>query len=300
MSRTAFQPTFRFAPSPTGRLHLGHAYSALLNEAAARACGGRLLLRIEDIDPARSRPDHVDGILRDLAWLGIAFDGPVRRQSEHMADYRAAASALEAQGLLYPCFCTRTEIARNAAALAELRGGDIPRDPDGAPHYPGTCRGAPADEIAARIAQGRRPAMRLDLAKAEATAPELMWELFDPEAIGNGVGSPREAVRLDRWSDPILVRRDTPTSYHLAVVVDDALQGVTHVVRGRDLEAATGIHRLLQALLGLPSPLYHHHGLILDEGGEKLAKSAGSPALADLRDAGETPAAIRRRLGFPG
>ena len=320
MSRRAFQPTFRFAPSPTGRLHLGHAYSALLNEAAAKTCGGRLLLRIEDIDAARSRPEHVEGIVRDLAWLGIAFDGPVRRQSEHMADYEAAASALEARGLLYPCFCTRTEIARDAAALA-VRRGEVPRDPDGAPHYPGTCRGLSRDGIERWIAEGRRPAMRLDIARAIEEAPELSWERFtlpDPHAEVIAGGEPRstrdgasfeaslreaprdEEVRLDRWSDPVLVRRDTPTSYHLAVVVDDALQGVTHVVRGRDLEAATGIHRLLQALFGLPSPLYHHHGLILGEGGEKLAKSAGSPALADLRRSGETPSSVRRGLGFPG
>ena len=298
------QATFRFAPSPTGRLHLGHAYSALLNEAAARACGGRLLLRIEDIDPARSRPEHVEGIFRDLAWLGIGFDGPVRRQSDHMADYEAASSALESRGLLYSCFCTRTEIARDAAVLAARQGGAIPRDPDGAPHYPGTCRGLSADEIAARVAEGRRPAMRLDLAKALAEEPGLAWERFDlphlhhPEVPRRGALD--EALHLERWSDPVLVRRDTPTSYHLAVVVDDALQGVTHVVRGQDHEAATDIHRLLQVLLGLPSPLYHHHGLILGEGGEKLAKSAGSPALADLRESGETPASIRRRLGFPG
>lgn len=150
------QATFRFAPSPTGRLHLGHAYSALLNEAAARACGGCLLLRIEDIDPARSRPEHVEGIFRDLAWLGIGFDGPVRRQSDHMADYEAAASALESRGLLYPCFCTRTEIARDAAVLAARQGEAIPRDPDGVPHYSGTCRGLSADEIAARVAEGDR------------------------------------------------------------------------------------------------------------------------------------------------
>lgn len=296
--------TFRFAPSPTGRLHLGHACSALLNEAAARACGGRLLLRIEDIDPARSRPEHVEGIVRDLDWLGIAFDGPIRRQSEHMADYAAAASALEKRGLLYPCFCTRTEIASAAAALAVRRGGDVPRDPDGAPHYPGTCRGSSAEEIAARIAEGRRPTMRLDLAKALEEVSGLTWGRFEPDTPGrnDGGGAPQEPLqeplRLDRWSDPVLVRRDTPTSYHLSVVVDDALQGVTHVVRGKDLEAATDIHRLLQALLGLPTPLYHHHGLILGEGGEKLAKSASSPALADLREVGETPGAIRRRLGF--
>jgi glutamyl-Q tRNA(Asp) synthetase len=279
------EAVFRFAPSPNGRLHLGHAYSALLNDALARRCGGRLLLRIEDIDFARSREEHVEAVFADLGWLGLAWEHPVRRQSEHMADYEEAAGRLRARGLLYPCFCTRSEIVR-----AKATG----RDPDRAPLYPGTCRGLSEADIAARIAEGRRPALRLDMARAVQETRALAWTRFDAEF--------REAVvpaGPERWGDPILVRRDTPTSYHLSVVVDDAIQGITHVVRGRDLEAATDLHRLLQALLGLPSPLYHHHGLMLDEAGAKLAKSAGSRTLADLRAAGESAESLRVRLGFP-
>ncbi|TDR87355.1 glutamyl-Q tRNA(Asp) synthetase [Enterovirga rhinocerotis] len=313
------QPTFRFAPSPNGRLHLGHAASALLNERLAREGDGRLLLRIEDIDPVRSRPDLAEAILADLAWLGLAWEEPVRRQSEHMADYEAAACRLREEGLLYPCFCSRSEIGRAAEARAEREGRPIARDPDGTPLYPGTCRGLSAEAIAARMAEGRHPAWRLAMTKALARikGEPLTWTRFDPagSALSGAPqdeedGSVQPGSRPDvagasevaadpaRWGDAVLVRRDTPTSYHLAVVVDDAIQGVTHVVRGRDLEAATDLHRLLQALLGLPSPHYHHHALILDEAGEKLAKRAGSPALADLRAAGETPASIRRRLGF--
>ena len=275
---------FRFAPSPNGRLHLGHAYCALLNQRFAREIGGHLLLRIEDIDPGRTREDHVEAIARDLAWLGLAWDGPVRRQSRHLPDYAVAADGLARRGLLYPCFCTRSEIARGAAAC----------DPDGAPLYPGTCRTLSEAERAARLAAGRRPALRLAMDRARREAPDrLAWTRFDARFASESVEASPE-----RWGDAVLVRRDTPTSYHLAVVVDDALQGVSHVVRGRDLEAATDLHRLLQALLDLPTPLYHHHALVLDAAGAKLAKSAGSPALADLRARGESAAAIRARLGF--
>ena len=277
---------FRFAPSPNGRLHLGHAFSALLNESLAREAGGRLLLRIEDIDPGRTREAHVQGIMEDLAWLGLSFDGPVRRQSAHMADYEAAAGRLRGRGLLYPCFCTRSEIARAASG---------PRDPDGAPLYPGTCRDLKRRDQEERLASGRKPSFRLDMRGACRDTPRLFWTRFDPAFRRDEV-----AARPERWGDPVLVRRDTPTSYHLAVVLDDATQGVTHVVRGRDLEAATDLHRLLQALLDLPSPLYHHHALVRDEAGEKLAKSAGSPALADLRAAGKTAVSVREWLGFSG
>lgn len=285
------QAVFRFAPSPNGRLHLGHAYSALLNEALARECGGRLLLRIEDIDPGRTREEHVAAIFADLGWLGIVWDEPVRRQSAHLGDYAEAAGALRGRGLLYPCTCSRAEIARDAAALAAREGREVARDPDGAPLYPGTCRrGIPVESDA-----GRSPAWRLDIAAARRTLPELLtWTRFGRDVPDGCVLS-----RPESWGDPVLVRRDTPTSYHLSVVVDDALQGVTHVVRGRDLEAATDLHRLLQALLGLPSPRYHHHPLLVDEAGAKLAKSMGSPALAELRKAGETAESIRSRLGFP-
>lgn len=284
--------SFRFAPSPTGRLHLGHAYSALLNEALARRSGGHLLLRIEDIDPARTREEHVEAIHDDLAWLGLTFDAKVRRQSAHLDDYAGAAGKLGS--LLYPCLCSRAEIARDAAALAARRGREVARDPDGTPIYPGTCRMRPAVEIARRMADGVRPAFRLDLAAALHRAPHARsWTRFDADFATTDV-----AARPERWGDVVLVRRDTPTSYHLSVVVDDAIQGISHVVRGRDLEAATDLHRLLQALLGLPSPRYHHHELVRDDAGQKLAKSAGSAALADLRAAGESPGAVRARLGF--
>ncbi|HMO30995.1 tRNA glutamyl-Q(34) synthetase GluQRS [Enterovirga sp.] len=284
--------TFRFAPSPNGRLHLGHAYSALLNERFARGAGGRLLLRIEDIDPGRTREEHVRAICEDLAWLGLAWEKPVRRQSRHLADYAAAAERLRGGGLLYPCFCSRAEVARNAARL----GAAAPRDPDGAFLYPGTCRALSREEAATRIAAGERAAWRLDMARARLAAPApLSWRRF-----GLDFGEEEVRARPEGWGDAVLVRRDTPTSYHLSVVVDDALQGITHVVRGRDLEAATDLHRLLQALLGLPRPLYHHHALVRDEAGAKLAKSAGSASLADLREAGETAESIRLRLGFGG
>lgn len=275
---------FRFAPSPNGRLHLGHAFSALLNEKLARGMGGRLLLRIEDIDRGRTREEHVQAIVEDLAWLGFTYERPVRRQSAHMVEYAAAAARLRDQGLLYPCFCSRSEIARAASGLC---------DPDGAPLYPGTCRDLRRRDQDERLAGGRRPSFRLDMRRACLDAPRLFWTRFDPAFRCDEI-----VARPERWGDPVVVRRDTPTSYHLAVVLDDAIQGVSHVVRGRDLEAATDLHRLLQALLELPSPFYHHHTLVLDAAGEKLAKSTGSPALADLRAAGETPASVRARLGF--
>lgn len=286
-------PVFRFAPSPNGRLHLGHAYSALLNERFRRELGGRFLLRIEDVDPIRSRPELVEAIFDDLRWLGLRWEEPVRRQSEHMDEYRAAAARLRARGLIYPCLCTRGEVREAAAAKAAAARRPVLRDPDGAPLYPGTCRESAAALGRSREEQ-REPAWRLHTARAlaEVSGP-LDWTAFD----GDGRGCRREAEPL-RWGDPVVVRRDVPTSYHLSVVLDDALQGVTHVVRGRDLEAATDLHVLLQALLGLPSPRYHHHRLIRDRAGAKLSKSLGSPALADLRSAGATPSDIRRRLGF--
>lgn len=285
---------FRFAPSPNGRLHLGHAHSALLNERLARERGGRLLLRIEDIDPGRTREAFVEAIFDDLAWLGLAWEMPVRRQSGHLADYRAAADRLRRDRLVYPCFCTRAEVARAAGIAAGLEGREVARDPDGAPLYPGTCRDLSPDGIAARIAAGLKPAWRIDMARAcPAGGSSLAWTRFDPDFACEAV-----AAKPGLWGDTILVRRDTPTSYHLSVVVDDALQGVTHVVRGHDLEAATDLHRLLQARLGLSSPSYHHHGLVLDDAGLKLSKSTGAPSLADLRERGETASSVRARLGF--
>jgi glutamyl-Q tRNA(Asp) synthetase len=287
------KPVFRFAPSPNGRLHLGHAFSALLNDDFARRFGGRLLLRIEDIDIARCRPAFEAAIYDDLAWLGLRWEEPARRQSEHLDDYRAAFAGLNGRGLAYPCFCSRREIAA-AVACREAGGRPWPRDPDGAPLYPGTCRSLPAAEAARRIAAGAPHAWRIDMARALAESP-------GPHAYRRFDRSGHEEVCRalpERWGDAVLVRKDTPTSYHLSVVVDDALQGVTHVVRGRDLEAATDLHVLLQDLLALPTPRYHHHDLVLDPVGDKLSKSRRSEALAALRDRGVPAAEVRRRLGF--
>ena len=249
-------PVFRFAPSPNGYLHLGHALSALLNADMAKAAGGRLLLRIEDIDATRCRPEYEAAIYEDLAWLGLAWEEPVRRQSEHFDDYRAALAALDGMGLVYPSFESRAEIAALVAARAK---GPWPRDPDGAPLYPGTAKTLTAAERAQRIASGAPYALRLDMAVALARVGPLTW-------IETGAGPDGETgtVAADpaAWGDVILARKDMPTSYHLAVVVDDAAQGVTDVVRGHDLFHATSVHRLLQALLGLPAPRYHHHRLL--------------------------------------
>lgn len=295
------RPAFRFAPSPNGRLHLGHALSALLNARMARALGGRLLIRIEDIDAARCTPELEAGVLEDLAWLGLDWERPVRRQSEHFADYRAALDRLSAMGLLRKAFLTRGEIARAVARLEEERGAPWPCDPDGAPLYPGDEAVLGPEEIAAREAQGAPFALRLDMraaltrCKALLAAPLSWQELPDDEGRG---AAERLAADPARWGDVVLARKDTPTSYHLSVAVDDARQGVTHVVRGRDLFEATAVHRLLQVLLGLPEPLYRHHRLILDADGRKLSKSQGDTALAELRARGATPGDIRRRIGL--
>ena len=273
----------RFAPSPTGRLHLGHAHSALLGHRRAREAGGRFLLRIEDIDGTRCRPEFVEAIGEDLAWLGLDWDGEVRRQSQHMADYRGGLDRLQAARLLYPCFCTRAEIK------AEIeRSGAAPHGPDG-PLYPGTCRGLGDEERQVRSAAGRPYALRLDMAKACADAGPLIWHDL---RLGE-----REA-RPERFGDVVLGRKETPASYHLAVTLDDAVQGVTLVTRGEDLLASTDVHRLLQALFGLPTPAYEHHPLILDATGRRLAKREGAPTLAALRDQGRSPAEVRAMAGF--
>jgi glutamyl-Q tRNA(Asp) synthetase len=287
------QPVFRFAPSPNGRLHLGHAYSALLNEAWARRLGGRLLLRIEDIDVTRCRPELAEAIEEDLAWLGLAWEKPVRRQSEHFEDYRAAFRVLEGRGLVYPCFCSRKDIARAVAQREGDSGRPWPRDPDGAPVYPGTCAALASSAAEARIAAGEPCAWRVRTSAAAAAAGPLHYTALDVAGREDDV-----EARPERWGDAVIVRKEIPTGYHLSVVVDDALQGVTHVVRGADLEAATSLHVLLQRLLGLPTPRYHHHALLKDEEGSKLSKSLGSESLADLRAHGVTPGEIRRRLGF--
>jgi glutamyl-Q tRNA(Asp) synthetase len=280
-------PVFRFAPSPNGFLHLGHALSALLNHDMAKAAGGRLLLRIEDIDRTRCRPEFEAAIYEDLAWLGIAWEEPVRRQSEHLDEYRAALERLEAAGLVYPAFESRAEIARLVAAREPW-----PRDPDGAPLYPGNARAlAPAERARRRTREDH--ALRLDL---EAALTRLKGPLTWCET---GDGPLREIeAKPEAWGDVILGRKETPTSYHLSVVLDDARQGVTHVVRGCDLYQATAVHRLLQELLDLPAPLYHHHRLVLDTDGNKLAKRDRSTTLRDLRAQGRIAADVRAAVGL--
>lgn len=284
---------FRFAPSPNGLLHLGHAFSALLNHDLAHLAGGRLLLRLEDIDRARSTPEFERRIIEDLGWLGLAFDEVPRRQHEHHADYEAALDALRGEGLLYPAFMTRGETRAFAAAFEEREGRIWPRDPDGAPVYPALDRDLCESERNDRIAAGEPFAWRLDMARALALVDGPLG--FED----TGGETPAEvAAEPALWGDVVLARFDTPTSYHLAVTVDDALQGVTDVVRGRDLLPSTSVHRLLQALLGLPVPRYHHHDLILGGDGRKLSKSRGDASLRALGEAGLTPADIRRMVGL--
>lgn len=274
----------RFAPSPTGHLHLGHAYSALTAFAAARARGGRFLLRIEDIDTERCRPEFEQAICDDLAWLGLTWEEPVRRQSDHFADFAARLDQLDAMGLLYPCFCSRRDIAAEIA-----RSPGAPHGPGG-PIYPGTCRDRPADERAQRIAGGDAFALRLDLERALATAGgPLVWHEAD---MGDVTCDPRPL------GDVVLARKMTPASYHLAVTVDDALQGVTEVIRGLDLFHATHVHRLLQAVLGLPTPTYRHHELLNNAAGKRLSKRDGAQTLRALKEDGATPADIRRMAGL--
>jgi glutamyl-Q tRNA(Asp) synthetase len=284
---------FRFAPSPNGYLHLGHAYSALLNHDMAREAGGRLLLRIEDIDAARCRPEYEAAILEDLGWLGISWQPDVRRQSEHFDDYRAALAKLEAERLIYPSFESRSEIA---ALVAERdRHGRWPRDPDDVPLYPGRARQMPPAERQRRRSGGEPFALRLAMDAAVARAGVLTWTETGMGPQGQ-TGIAMAAPQM--WGDVVLGRTEMPTSYHLAVAVDDALQGVTDVVRGQDLFWSSSIHRLLQALLGLPEPTFHHHKLILDAGGRKLSKSTQATSLRELRAAGRTPADVRRMVGL--
>ena len=283
---------FRFAPSPNGYLHLGHALSALLDFAMARAAGGRFLLRIEDIDTTRCRPEYEMAIYEDLAWLGIAWEGPVRRQSAHLDDYRAAIATLSEMGLIYPSFESRSEIAA-LVAEREAQGG-WPRDPDGAPLYPGTSKRLSTAERERRMAS-EPYSLRLDMQAAVAQASSLQWNETGEGPQGE---TGRIAAAPRAWGDVVLARRDTPTSYHLSVAIDDAAQGVTHVVRGQDLFRATGVHRLLQVLLGLPAPVYHHHRLLLDADGRKLSKSTRATGLCELRAQGHTPSDIRRLVGL--
>ena len=274
----------RFAPSPTGLLHLGHAYSALFAARAARSQGGRFLLRIEDIDGGRCRPEFEEAIFEDLAWLGLDWEEPVPRQSDRAAAYRAALDRLRAMGLLYPCFCTRKEIQAEIAGAA-----NAPHGPDG-PLYPGTCRALPAAARAVRMAAGETHALRLDMAAALARTGSLFWSegdetlAADPAALG----------------DVVLARKDARAAYHLAVTLDDAAQGVTLVTRGKDLFHATHVHRVLQALLDLPVPRWRHHDLIADDRGRRLAKRHDALSIRTLRRRGYGPAEVRAMAGFEG
>ncbi|CUW43897.1 glutamyl-Q tRNA(Asp) synthetase [Brucella vulpis] len=288
-------PVFRFAPSPNGQLHLGHAYSALLNANMAEQSGGRFLLRMEDIDTARCTPALEQGIYDDLHWLGLRWETPVRRQSEHFGEYRNALTKLADKGLVYPAFLSRSEV-RKRISEACARGDGWPSDPDGTPLYPQDERNMSEKEQMEHIVSGAPYAWRLDMDKALAAAGEpLFW---NESGAGPDGETGRLAADAAKWGDVVIARKDTPTSYHLSVVVDDALQGITHIVRGRDLFHATSVHRLLQKLLGLPEPLYHHHDLVLGEDGQKLSKSRKDTALASLREQGWTPADIRAKLGL--
>ena len=277
----------RFAPSPTGLLHIGHAASALFAFEAAQKAGGRFLLRIEDIDPVRCKDEYVDSIYEDLAWLGLEWEKPVRRQSRCMTDYEAAFEKLREMGLLYPCFCTRKEVLAEAAAA-----GYAPHlfDEGEGPFYTGTCR-----ELSAcrreELAQDRAAVWRLDMQKACDRVGNLRWQ---------DLGSGEHVARPDRFGDIVLARKDVPTSYHLSVVVDDALQGITLVTRGKDLEPVTDIHRLLQALLDLPTPTYHHHPLLCAADGKKLSKREKASTICSLRLNGALPTQLREDIDFIG
>lgn len=285
------RPVFRFAPSPNGALHLGHALSALTGFEMARRTGGRFLLRIEDIDVTRARREFVLGIFEDLSWLGLSWEEPVLFQSQHFDDYKRAALALDQMGVLYPCFASRSEI---------MEAGDAARlDPEGSVLYPGLWRGRPASDVAAARERNLPFALRIDVARALALAhhrlggEDLAFTEFDD------TGTARRVIADPaRWGDFVILRKDVPASYMIAVVVDDARQGVTHVTRGMDLFAATDAQRLLHVLLGLPEPLYHHHRLIEDAFGRKLSKSLRDTSLAALRAGGATPQDIRRMVGL--
>jgi len=281
--------TTRFAPSPTGHLHLGHAFSAWFAQEAA-GDGGRFELRIEDTDRTRCRPEFEVAFLEDLAWLGLRWVMPVRRQSDHFGDYRASLERLRGRGLLYPCFCTRASIAAEIQASA-----GAPQGPDG-PIYPGICRGLSETERARRIAQGEMHAWRLDVARAAAAAGDALS--FVETGAGPNGETGRIAVNPQIAGDVVLARKETPASYHLAVVVDDALQRVTLVTRGNDLFPSTHVHRLLQAVLELPVPRYRHHRLITDPSGRRLAKRDQDKTLRALRTDGATPDDIRKMVGL--
>ncbi|GAB6052953.1 tRNA glutamyl-Q(34) synthetase GluQRS [Magnetospira thiophila] len=269
----------RFAPSPTGYLHLGHAYSALFAQARARDSGGRFLLRLEDIDPGRCRPEYETAIYEDLVWLGLSWETPVRRQSEHLADYARALERLNDAGLLYPCFCSRSDIAASTTA---------PHGPDG-PIYPGTCRRLDPGVRQERLARGDSHVVRLDMARAVSRTGALCW---------HDTARGPQTARPEQFGDVVLARRDVATSYHLAVTLDDHLQGVSLVTRGEDLFEASHVHRLLQALLDLDTPDYHHHPLLYGPDGKRFAKRDRSLTLRALREAGHPPETVRKMAGL--
>ncbi len=289
------QAVIRFAPSPNGELHLGHAYSGLLAYRTAQDMGARFLLRIEDIDVGRCRPEFEAQILDDLSWLGLVWEEPVRRQSEHFDTYRDALARLDEMGLLYPCFASRSEIAD----AANKKGQPWPMDPDGSPLYPGLYRDLKPVQAQKFKADGKPFAMRIHMARAleharEKAGGEITYGAFKPGTPG----IERMPVDPMRWGDAVIARKDVPASYHLAVVVDDALQKISHVVRGLDLLAPTDIHRLLQVLLDLPEPRYHHHRLIVDETGRKLSKRLHDKSLRALRENGASPDEIAALVGL--
>ncbi|MGV8997957.1 MAG: tRNA glutamyl-Q(34) synthetase GluQRS [Parvibaculaceae bacterium] len=289
----------RFAPSPNGWLHLGHAFSAITAHDFARDTGAGFLLRIEDIDVGRCRPEYVEGIYDDLTWLGLTWAMPVRRQSQHFDDYDKALRILRDRGLVYPCFATRKEIT-DAIETSGIGHARWPLDPDGAPVYPGIYKDLPPAELNRLMWEGRTYAWRLDMEKALAEAEEINGGPVTFTEIGEGPRGQKGVVPTDplRYGDVIIARKDMPTSYHLAVTVDDALQDITVVSRGQDLFPATYVHRVLQILLGLPEPRYRHHGLIRDETGRRLSKTAKDKGLRDLRAGGATPADIRKLIGL--
>jgi glutamyl-Q tRNA(Asp) synthetase len=285
--------TTRFAPSPTGRLHLGHAYSAILAHEAARAYDGAFLLRIEDIDQGRCRPEFEAGILEDLAWLGLAWPLPVRRQSDHLTDYATALERLRSLGVVYRCFLTRREVTEQAMSAPHGAG----EGPDGV-IYPGPAVRMSEDEEQARLARGEAFAWRLSIRYSQDLLGEEFARLYFFEQKAGPNAEQIVTARPQSLGDVILARKDTPTSYHLSVVHDDALQGVTHIIRGEDLRASTHIHVLLQRLLALPHPVYTHHPLIVGPDGKRYAKRHGAVTLAALRQAGLSPADIRARIGL--
>ncbi|WP_434054846.1 MAG: tRNA glutamyl-Q(34) synthetase GluQRS [Roseibium sp.] len=291
-------PVFRFAPSPNGYLHIGHALSALLNARAAVALEGRFLVRVEDIDQARCTPELEAGMFEDLAWLGLPLDEPVLRQSDHFPDYRAALERLQDMGLIYPAYLSRAEIRRFVHG-SEEKGQSWPRDPDGAPLYPGDRAVLSEGELGSRMDSDASFTLRLDMQKAlTRIGPGLTWQEAGSE--GKALFGPAEAVAVDAasWGDVVLARKDTPTSYHLAVVIDDARQGITDVLRGQDLYHATSVHRVLQVLLDLPEPVYRHHRLVLGPDGCKLSKSNDDTSLKSLREGGLGLRQLRRRIGL--